>query len=237
MPSMRSQLVVALITVSLPGPVFAQAGVFQSSDLHKLRSVGDVRFSPDGARIAYTISSNDRPGRPYSQVWVMTLADGKSIRLGEEGQSSSGPLWSPDGQWVAYQGRQGEKSGLVVTRPDGSGARFLAPMEGTNSPLPSTGTKVAWSPDSKRIAFVSAVPGPETADATGDPIVITRYLYKPDAGEGSTHFNDNRRLHIFLVELAGGKVQQLTSGNHYEHSIDWSPNGPEILFVSNREPN
>ena len=42
--------------------------------------------------------------------------------------------------------------------------------------------------------------GPETADAIGDPVVITRYLYKPDASEGMTHFNDNRRLHLFVVE-------------------------------------
>jgi dipeptidyl aminopeptidase/acylaminoacyl peptidase len=31
-------------------------------------------------------------------------------------------------------------------------------------------------------------------------------------------------------------VRQLTSGVWYEHSIDWSPGGDEILFVSNREP-
>ena len=81
------------------------------------------------------------------------------------------------------------------------------------------------------------MPGPETADATGDPIVITRYLYKPDAGEGNTRFNDNRRLHIFVVDVASGRIDQLTDGTHYEHSIDWSPTGDEIAFVSNREPN
>jgi len=80
------------------------------------------------------------------------------------------------------------------------------------------------------------VPGPETADATGDPIVITRYLYKPDAAEGMTRFNDNRRLHIFIADVASGRIEQLTDGTHYEHSIDWSPNGEEIAFVSNREP-
>ena len=81
------------------------------------------------------------------------------------------------------------------------------------------------------------MPGPETADATGDPIVITRYLYKPDYDEGLTHFNDNRRLHIFVADIASGQIRQLTDGTHYEHSIDWSPDGREIAFVSNREPN
>src|SRR5262249_22932186 len=115
------------------------------------------------------------------------------------------------------------------------GARSIAKVEGTNTPLPSRGAAFAWSPDSKRIAFVSATPGPETAAATGDPVVITRYLYKPDAGEGMTRFGDNRRLHLFLADTASGAVRQLTEGNHHEHSIEWSPSGDELAFVSNRE--
>jgi dipeptidyl aminopeptidase/acylaminoacyl peptidase len=121
-----------------------------------------------------------------------------------------------------------------VARADGSGARFIAEMSGTNAPLPGTGRTIAWSPDSRRIAFVSSTPGPETADASGDPMVITRYMYKPDAGEGMTRFNDNRRLHLFVVDLANGRVEQLTDGNFYEHSIDWSPGG-ELLYLSNRD--
>ena len=33
------------------------------------------------------------------------------------------------------------------------------------------------------------------------------------------------------------RPRQLTSGEHSEHSIDWSPGGDEIVFVSNREAN
>jgi len=65
--------------------------------------------------------------------------------------------------------------------------------------------------------------------------VITRYLYKPDAAEGMTRFNDNRRLHLFMVDVASGRVEQLTDGPFYEHSVDWSPNGQEIAFLTNRD--
>ena len=213
------------------------AEALRSSDVLGLRSVTDVQFSPDGSRLAYSVENNDGPGRPYSQIWIVSLGDGKALRIGAEREASSGPVWSPDGGWIAFRGHEGDKSGLMVTRPDGSGRRFLSVMQGTNSPLPSTGNTIAWSPDARKIAFVNSVPGPETELASGDPIVITRYLYKPDDSEGLSHFNDNRRLHIFLADVASGQVQQLTDGTHYEHSIDWSPNGEEIAFVSNREPN
>src|SRR5262245_12884092 len=205
----------------------------QSSDLLKLRSVTAVQLSPDANRVAYVVENNDGDGRPYGQLWVMTLADGKTVRFGGDKESSGNPEWSPDGQSIAYRGRVGDKIGMVVSRPDGSGARFIAEMTGTNAPLPGTGKSIAWSPDGKRIAFVSAVPGPETAEATGDPVVITRYLYKPDAAEGLTHFNDNRRLHVFVADVASGRVSPVTTGNHYEHSIDWSPKG-ELMFLSNQ---
>ena len=207
----------------------------QSGDLLKLRSVSAVQLSPDASRVAYVVDNNDGDGRPYGQIWVMTLTDGRTVRFGGEKEPSGNPEWSPDGQWIAYRGRAGGKTGLVVARSVGSGARFLADMSGTNAPLPGSGRTIAWSPDGRRIAFVSSVPGPETADATGDPVVITRYLYKPDASEGLTHFNDNRRLHLFAVDVASGRVEQLTDGVHYEHSIDWSPAGDEILFLTNHD--
>src|SRR5260370_21517453 len=91
-----------------------------SSDLSRLRCVGSVELSPDGRRIAYTVIMRDRPGRPYGQLWIMDVATQKSVRVGGEKDSGGGPLWSPDGKWFAFQGHQGEKSGLFVARPDGS---------------------------------------------------------------------------------------------------------------------
>jgi dipeptidyl aminopeptidase/acylaminoacyl peptidase len=210
---------------------------FSSADIYQLRSVGGVELSPDGRHIAYTVVMRDRPGRPYGQLWIMDLATQKSARIGGDKDTSGAPLFSPDGKWLAFAGRQGEHTGLFVAHADGSDVTFLTIWSGTNSPLPGTGKDLTWSPDGKQLAFISSTPGSLTADANGDPMVITRYLYKPDAGEGLTRFNDNQRLHIFTVDVGTKQVRQLTKGDFDEHSIDWSPDGKEILFASNREPN
>ena len=219
----------------MPGLLMA-AGLVPA-DLLRLQSVDGVALSPDGLRVAYTVSKQDGPLRPYSQLFIRTLTSGATVALSTGKDESGNPVWSPDSTRIAYSGKLGEKSGLIVANADGSGKRFLSKLEGTNAPLPSTGKTFAWSPDGKRIVFVDAVPGPETKDVDGDPIVITRYLYKPDDSEGNSRLNDNKRLHLFLADIGAGAITQLTTGNHYEHSVSWSPNGDEILFVSNREPN
>src|SRR5512132_3617503 len=98
MPSSRVRVVLAsLVLVSATCLLSAQPqDRLQSTDLVKLRSVGAVRLSPDASRVAYVVENNDGPGRPYGQLWVMTLADGKSVRFGSDKESSGSPEWSPD---------------------------------------------------------------------------------------------------------------------------------------------
>jgi len=83
----------------------AAQGPLQSSDLLKMRSVTAVEVSPDGARAAYVVENNDGTGRPYGQLWVMTLADGKSVRFGKDQEPTGNPEWSPDSQSIAYRGQ------------------------------------------------------------------------------------------------------------------------------------
>lgn len=110
----------------------AAAGAdFQPADLLKLRSAGTVQFSPDGSRLAYTIVRNDVPGRPLTQLWVMTLADGKSACLSTGNDASSEPEWSPDGTRIAYSGTARTNESHRGAHADGSGKRFIAPLEGT----------------------------------------------------------------------------------------------------------
>ncbi len=227
---------VGIVALGAAGPARAQEAGLQSRDLSRFHSVAQVAMSPDGTHIAYAVMNYDRPGRPYPQLWIMDAATGASTRLTTGEAPSSDAVWSPDGQWVAYHGAAGGQSGLIVAHPDGSGTTFVAPIQGTNSPLPGQGADIAWSPHGAEIAFVSATPGPETEAASGDPMVFTRYLWRPTAGEGIKPFNDNRRLHIFIATLATKTVRQLTNGDYYEHSIGWSPDGSTIVFCSDRSP-
>ncbi len=230
---MISRLPVLFTLTALLSPAPLLARPLASTDLFKMRSVGSVALSPDGTRVAYAVENNGTTGRPYRQLYVMTLPSGEPVRVGGESDRGGAAVWSPDGKMFAFSGRVDGKSGLHVANADGSGIRFLTEVQDTNSPLTFEGATIDWSPDGKQIAFVSTVPGPETKDATGDPIVITRYLYKPDASEGNTRFNDNRRREVFLIDASGGTPRALTSGPREYHSIDWSPDGSEIAAVSN----
>jgi dipeptidyl aminopeptidase/acylaminoacyl peptidase len=227
-----------LAGASLAGiPLFVHAQGLQSADLTRFRSVREVALAPDGRSVAYTVAMRDQPGRPYTQLWVLDVATQKSARVGGEHASGSSPRWSPDGKWIAFEGSDGDTDGLWVARPDGSGATVVAPVASSNAPLPDRGEDITWSPDGKQIAFISSIPGPETEAANGDPKVFTRYLYHATAEEGLTHFNDNRHLHIFIVDVGSKQVRQLTAGIRDEHSIDWSPDGKRVVFISNDEPN
>jgi dipeptidyl aminopeptidase/acylaminoacyl peptidase len=239
---LKLTLVLYLLTILIPatasaGPKDADlAKSFKPDDLHRLRSVSQARISPDGKKILYTVTSREGMRSTSSQIMVWDVSARETAPLLQEGQKGSNPRWSPDGRWIAYLGSRDDQRGLMVVRADGSSGRFLASIASTNHPLPSSGERITWSPDGQSIAFVSATPGPESEEANGDPRVITRYLYKPSKGEGMTRFNDNKRTHIFVVDVEGRQVRQITDGSYYEHSIDWSPDGEEILFVSNREP-
>ena len=232
----RAAAVPAAILLIAAAPLAAQRSGIQAPDLSVLRSVADVQLSPDAGTVIYGVVNNDEPGTPYSQLWTVEVASGRSQRLAGEKFTGTEPEFSPDGTRLAYFGRADAEYGLIVAKPDGTDPVFVAPVDTTNHVLPSSGERLAWSPDGKQVAFISATPGPETEDANGDPMVITRYLYKPHAGEGLTRFNDNKRLHIFIADVATRTVRQLTRGDYYEHSIDWSPRGDEIVFISNREP-
>lgn len=200
-------------------------------DLHQLQSVGRVAMTADGPHIAYTVTDRSSSGHPASTLWILDSTSGERTQVAEMGGELA---WSPDGARLAFIGSRNGKRGIWLTDNRGDAVEFLVPTQWTNRPLPSTGSRLAWSPDGEQLAFVSAERPTGSDTPSTDPRVITRYKYKPTASTGDTRFADHRRAHLYVVEVSSGEVTQLTEGESDDHSIDWSPDGSEIAFVSNR---
>ena len=105
----------------------------------------------------------------------MVGADGSAARrLTPEAEDESQPRWSPDGRWIASLSTVDGKPSVMVMGADGSGRRRLVAYDSSNDPLAyqGVGEQIAWSPDSRSLAFLSADPGPSRPST--DPYVITR---------------------------------------------------------------
>ena len=76
-------------------------------------------------------------------------------------------------------------------------------------------------------------PTEEKSKEKKKPFVITRLEFKEDSGEG--YLTGDLSEHLHVLDLATGKLTQLTSGEYAEDEADWSPDGRRIVFASNRE--
>jgi Tol biopolymer transport system component len=72
--------------------------------------------------------------------------DGSNLQQIHYNGFGNHPVWSPDGDWIAFIG----EGGFWLMRPDGSEERML--VEGFEWGRPRT---LAWSPDSQQIVYVT----------------------------------------------------------------------------------
>jgi len=189
-------------------------------ELMNLKSAGSAAISPDGAKVAYTVTETDFDQDAYvTQIWLVDAATGQSFQLTRGKKSSSGPAWSPDGRWLAFtSSRADDKSQLFVINPNGGEAVQLTKSEtGING--------YAWSRDGKTIAFSATDPEAKEAknrkDFYGDYEVVRK---------------EYRFAHLWTIDVAEAlKAPQAgrrrTSGTDWTvNGFDWSPDGTKIAF-------
>jgi Tol biopolymer transport system component len=80
------------------------------------RAFSGVKLSPDGSRIAVQIDVGDA-----ADVWVVEVARGTLTRVTTETGYDGNPLWSPDGQSVAFLSTRAGRWTLNRKAADGTG--------------------------------------------------------------------------------------------------------------------
>ncbi len=203
----------------------------QTSDLYRLRSIGDPQRSPDGAWVAYTVSRADSAkDKSDTDIWITRWDGTATVRLTFSEEAETQPRWSPDGKTLSFvSSRQGAKGGQVWLLNIGIGgeAEKITDLKGGVS-------SVAWAPDGKRLALIVNDPdsAADSSSAKPKPIVVNKYQFKQD-GQG---FLDTLHAHLWVFDLAARKAEQITRGDADDGGPAWSPDGKWIAFVSAREP-
>ncbi len=195
-------------------------------DIYDLVRVRDARVSPDGRLVAWVQTHSDRErDANVDSIWLAPLDGSEAPRAFTRGAAANSPRWSPDGQELAFVSDRGNGNQLFVAPLAGGDARPVTKQQG--SP-----TSPRWSPDGRRIAFARAV-GPRRGkepSARNAPVVVRDLYYKLD---GFGPF-DERRRHLFVVDVSTGEEHQVTDGDWHDTQPAWSPDGAQIAFVSDR---
>ena len=164
------------------------------------------------------------------------------------------PAWSPDGETIAFSARGGlfgwGGTGWNIYvinrkgRKGGENSRAVSRQLGDD-------TDPAWSPDSRKIAFVS------DRDLIGDDIYIVYIVgrgnpynltnsrhndrdpaWSPDGTQiAFSSDRDDDNFDIYLMDVKGENLKRLTHHSAADTEPAWSPDGQYITFSSTRDGN
>src|SRR5438045_6928766 len=164
---MTSRILIALALALLVGTGSSPTGSAQArrplqpSDIFELKTVGDPRISPDGAWVAYTVSSLDKKeDNSDTDIYMVPASGGTAVKLTSSKKPETSPRWSPDGRYLAFlSGRAGTKTQVYLLDRRGGDAQQLTDYK-------TGASAIAWSPDSRKLAVL--VPDPDPDDPTPD---------------------------------------------------------------------
>ncbi len=202
-------------------------------------------WSPDGTQIVYT-----RGPLFYAQVVVLNVDGSGAKRLTSGVLGSSNPTFSPDGKLIAFEREdKNDHRQIWVTNADGTAKRQLTRSRQFNA-------SPTWSPDGTKILFERYFNGSRmelwtmTPDG-GDKLKIARVktftdlqgtwwcacpVWSPDGKKIAYEaVTERHKPSIFVMNADGsGRVRLTFRSSTREENPDWSPDGTQIAFYSER---
>ena len=94
-------------------------------------------LSPDGKRLAFVYRGD---------IWVVDARGGRAQPITTHLDTDAMPIFSPDGNWLAFSSKRSGNWDIFVIPADGGNARQLTWHSGSDVPT-------GWSPDGKYILF------------------------------------------------------------------------------------
>jgi dipeptidyl aminopeptidase/acylaminoacyl peptidase len=161
----------------------------------------------------------------------MVNVDGSGLRQFTFGEvNDSNPVFSPDGNWIVFTSKRGEKKGLYTMPTAGGEANLLVEADGSFS-------DISVSPNGKQILCVFKKNDEVPKDKDGkkeEPVFrhVTRKFYKLD----NCGFLPQDRGHIFVYDIESRKGKQITRTKNGERQPVWFPDGKRIAYISNLQP-
>ncbi|OLB31524.1 MAG: hypothetical protein AUH13_07935 [Acidobacteria bacterium 13_2_20CM_58_27] len=211
-------------------------------DMIKMHRVSAPQISPDGKWVAYTVATPDmESNRNVSNIWMVSTSGGAPTQLTRSGHDSS-PVWSPDGNTIAFLSSRSGEAQVYLLGLEGGEAQRLTKL--------STGAGlVKWSPNGKTIAFTSSVYPDckdddcnKKRDEEKEKNQVKAHVAEHLLYRHWTHWNEGKRSHLFVLPADGSAApRDLTSGADFDvppderggpGDINFSPDSKEICFTA-----
>jgi dipeptidyl aminopeptidase/acylaminoacyl peptidase len=199
-----------------------------------LSQVGTVVLSPNGANIAYTVTSTDWKDNSYdAEIWVSRGTQPPFQLTHNPKGSSTSPKWSPDSKWIAFLSDRGDKSQVYLISAEG-GEAFPLTKEDENI------SAFAWNSDGHRIAFIRNEADSKTAKSIKDHF-----------GAFGEEGKDYKLSHLWVINFSIDSLTnpsihpdstfwpipaRITNGNFTVTDFKWSPDGQTIAYSRQPDP-